>query len=118
MDPVAALLTTAFHHRIDEPNVEAAQSAIEALSGPLPGFHAALAECLAQGWIEEPVRLEDHALQCHWRLELTPKGVAAGRALVEAAAQTAADKPVAENPANDDTTAPATPPTTQTTGAR
>ena len=84
MDPVAALLTTAFHHRIDEPNVEAAQSAIEALSGPLPGFHAALAECLAQGWIEEPVRLEDHALQCHWRLMLTSTGVAQARRLTGA----------------------------------
>ena len=64
--------------------MEAARDAIEALTGPLPGFHAALSECLAQGWIEEPIRLEDHALQCHWRLVLTLNGVAQARRLTGA----------------------------------
>ena len=83
---------------------------------PIPSdrtLHDALAACLRDGLIREPVRLPEGALQCHWRLELTPKGVAAGRALVEAATQTAAEKPATEDPA-----APATATATQTTGAR
>jgi hypothetical protein len=33
-----------------------------------------LAELIAGGLIRDPVRLEPGALQCHWRLELTPAG--------------------------------------------
>ena len=131
VDAVSLLLRIGFQHLVTEANAEAGVARLQeriaqdfadrATAGPIPSdrtLHDALAACVRDGLIREPVRLPDGALQCHWRLELTPKGVAAGRALVEAAAQTAADKPVAENPANDDTTAPATPPTTQTTGAR
>jgi len=39
----------------------------------------AVATCLAQKLIHEPVRLPEGALQCHWTLELTPAGVDAVR---------------------------------------
>ena len=41
-------------------------------------YHAfcdAVAACLREGLIREPIRLPEGALQCHWHLELTPKGV-------------------------------------------
>ena len=44
--------------------------------------HLLVAACLRDGLIREPVRLPAGALQCHWRLELTPDGVAAARALI------------------------------------
>lgn len=41
----------------------------------------AIAEAVRAGYIHDPVRLPAGALQCHWHLELTPKGVAAVRRL-------------------------------------
>ncbi len=46
-------------------------------------FHAAIADCLARRLIHDPIRLTEHSLQCHWRLELTPEGVAVARTLAE-----------------------------------
>ena len=82
---VSRLLLLGFRHLITEPNVEAAFGQIAALAdGPLDPaqFHAAVAEALARGLIAEPIRLPEGSLHCHWRLELTPKGVAAARALI------------------------------------
>ena len=80
MDNAALLLQVGFRHPIDAPNADEAFGMIAALTGQnIPDFHAAIAACLIQGWIEEPIRLEDHALQCHWRLVLTPAGVAEAR---------------------------------------
>ena len=42
----------------------------------------AVATCLAQKLIREPVRLPEGALQCHWTLELTQAGVDAVRAIM------------------------------------
>ena len=42
-------------------------------------FCNAVAACLRDGLIREPIRLPEGALQCHWHLELTPAGVAAAR---------------------------------------
>jgi hypothetical protein len=44
-------------------------------------FRAAVAAALRDRLIHEPIRLPEGALQCHWHLGLTPKGVAATRAL-------------------------------------
>jgi hypothetical protein len=44
-------------------------------------FRDAVAACQRDGLIREPVRLPEGTLQCHWHLELTPKGVAAARGL-------------------------------------
>jgi hypothetical protein len=86
---VGLLLRTAFQHLVTEANAEAGVARVQELIGQaFPGeipsertLHDALATCLRDGLIHEPVRLPPGALQCHWRLELTPKGVAAGRAL-------------------------------------
>ncbi len=81
-----ALLTVAFRHVISEPNIEAGYDRFRAIAGDAIGFDAfrdAVAQCLREGLIREPIRLPEGALQCHWHLELTPKGVAAARAALE-----------------------------------
>ena len=76
------LLLVGLHHIVDEPNVESGFARIRALAGSTLD-DATLAEavnrCLAAGLIREPVRLPEGALQCRWRLELTPRGLAAAR---------------------------------------
>ena len=82
MDARTLLLTAALRHRISEPNVEAGYERLVALTEGAPTFNEfcdAVASCLREGLIREPIRLPEGALQCHWHLELTPKGVAAAR---------------------------------------
>ena len=82
---LAALLRIGFRHAVSAANAEAACEQVQALTdGTLDAaaFHAAVAEALRRGLIREPIRLPEGALQCHWRLELTPDGVAAARALI------------------------------------
>ncbi len=84
-DPVALLLRAGFQHLVTEANAEAGVARIQELTGQMvsdQALHDALAACLHDGLIREPVRLPEGALQCHWRLELTPKGVATARALM------------------------------------
>jgi hypothetical protein len=79
------LLIIAFRNSISEPNVEAGFERVRALAGgtlDYDAFRDALDGCLRDGLIREPVRLPEGALQCHWRLELTPAGVAAARRFV------------------------------------
>ena len=76
------LLTTAFRHRISEPNIEAGFERFSELTGESVSYDAfcdAVAACLRDRLIREPIRLPEGALQCHWHLELTPAGVAAAR---------------------------------------
>jgi hypothetical protein len=80
---VRQLLAIAFCHAIDEANVEAAFERVQKLTTSLDydAFRDAIDACLRDGLIREPIRIEEGALQCHWKLELTPKGVAAARAV-------------------------------------
>ena len=85
MDAVTLLLTTAFRHAINEPNIEAGFERFAALTGGAVTYNAfcdAVAECLRKGLVREPIRLPEGALQCHWHLELTPAGVAEVRELL------------------------------------
>jgi len=85
MDAVPQILVAAFRNSIDEPNIESGFECLQKITGNMldfASFHDAVATCLRDGLIREPVRLPEGALQCHWRLELTPKGVAAARALI------------------------------------
>lgn len=85
MDAEALLLTIAFRHVINEPNIEAGYEQFAAVSCNAmdeEAFREAVAAALRQGLICEPIRLPEGALQCHWRLELTSAGVAAARALL------------------------------------
>src|SRR4051812_19688575 len=86
------LLLIAFRHSITEPNVEAGFERIQAIAGDkldAGAFHHALASCLRDGLIRDPVQLHEASLQCHWHLELTPKGVEAVRTLVRERGMTA-----------------------------
>lgn len=77
------LLVTAFRHSIKEPNIEAGFERFTVLVGSSLDYGVfcdAVAAALRDGLIHEPIHLPDGALQCHWRLELTPEGVTAARA--------------------------------------
>ncbi len=90
MDAKTLLLITAFRHRINEPNIEAGFEQLNALTTQpviYDAFLEALAGCLLEGLICEPIRLPEGALQCHWHLELTPAGVAKARRLLTTASQ-------------------------------
>ena len=81
-DADALLLRTALTHRIVEPNVDAGFERFSALTGgalDLGAFRDAVAACVADRLIHDPVRLTEGALQCHWHLELTPAGVEMAR---------------------------------------
>jgi hypothetical protein len=85
MDATACLLATAFCHVINEPNIEAGYARFAALTAQVVGldsFCDAVAECLHGGLIQEPIRLPEGSLQCHWHLKLTPAGVAVARQLL------------------------------------
>ena len=87
MDAAGLLLRTGLRHFVSAPNAELAQAEIEQLCGQTldaTDFAAAVADLLRDGLIREPIRLEDQALHCHWRLELTPLGVARARHLTGA----------------------------------
>ncbi len=87
MDTKSLLLVTALRHSISEPNIETGFERFQALTRQAMDHHAfcdAVAECLRDGLIREPVRLPEGALQCHWHLELTPQGVVAARSIVAA----------------------------------
>ncbi|MDE2005145.1 MAG: hypothetical protein KGI51_01160 [Rhodospirillales bacterium] len=77
-----AVLVAAFRHVINETNIDAGYDRFVAVGGGAIGFDAfrdAVAEGLRDGLFREPIRLPEGALQCHWHLELTPKGVATAR---------------------------------------
>jgi hypothetical protein len=85
MDIRDLLLITAFRHRINEANLDAGFERFNALTGTPVAYEAfcdAVAACLRDRLIREPIRLPEGALQCHWHLELTPAGVAAARQLL------------------------------------
>lgn len=82
MDARTLLLTTALRHRISEPNIELGFERFLTISQEdisFQKFCEAVAECLRDGLIREPIRLPEGALQCHWHLELTPQGVQVAR---------------------------------------
>jgi hypothetical protein len=85
-DAVPLILRVAFAHSVMEPNAESGFARIRALTGARLD-NATLADavgaCVAQGYIRDPVRLSEGALQCHWHLSLTPRGVAEARSLLQ-----------------------------------
>jgi hypothetical protein len=86
MDTKSLLLITAFRHVIHEPNIEAAHARFQAIAGgpvEYEAFRDAVGAALHERLIREPIRLPEGALQCHWHLELTPKGVQVARALLD-----------------------------------
>ena len=85
MDTLGQLLRVGLSQFISAPNAELAQAELERLTGqPITDFAEAIAALLRENLIRDPIRLEDQALQCHWRLELTQAGVARARTLTGA----------------------------------
>jgi hypothetical protein len=88
MNVADALLVVGFRHRIREPDLYAGLARFgEILGQPIDegAFRDAISAAIAAGQIHDPVRLPPGALQCHWHLELTPKGVDKARALLSSA---------------------------------
>lgn len=86
MDAKSLLLIAGLHHIILEPNAEAAFERFAAIAGSTVAYDAfleAVAACLRDELIREPIRLPEGALQCHWHLELTPAGVTAARLVLQ-----------------------------------
>ena len=86
MNPADLILTAAFRHVISEANIEAGYERFRRLTDDAlyqASFCDAIAACLRDGFIREPVRLPEGMLQCHWHLELTPKGVEAAREILQ-----------------------------------
>jgi hypothetical protein len=84
MDAKAVLLKAAFRHSINEPNIEAGYERFRSVASTEVDYQAfcdAVAACLREGLVREPIRLPEGALQCHWHLELTPNGVEMARQL-------------------------------------
>jgi hypothetical protein len=82
---LAGLLCVAYRHGVVAANADEAFLRIqEIVDAPLDAaaFHAAVAEAVATGLILDPVVLPPGALQCHWRLSLTPAGLAQARTLI------------------------------------
>jgi hypothetical protein len=80
------LLNTALRHTVNEANIEAGFERFRSIAGAsidLQAFCGAVDACLREGLIREPIRLPEGALQCHWHLELTSKGVEAAHQLLE-----------------------------------
>jgi hypothetical protein len=84
---VAGLLHLAYRRPITAANADEAFRKVQdiaAIPADPASFHAAVAEAMAAGLIADPVVLPAGALQCHWRLQLTPAGLARARALIGA----------------------------------
>ena len=86
MTPPEVILRAAWPGAVTADNAEAGFARIRELTGCTlddAALASAVAACVAERKIREPVRLPEGALQCHWTLELTVAGVAAVRALNE-----------------------------------
>jgi hypothetical protein len=80
MDLDRLILETTFRQLILEPDKDAGLARFEAIVGRAAAeeeFETAVGRLLSRELIYDPVTLPAGALQCHWRLELTPVGVEA-----------------------------------------
>ncbi|HXT78387.1 MAG TPA: hypothetical protein VN702_02385 [Acetobacteraceae bacterium] len=88
MNLADTLLVVSFRHRIREPDIYAGLARFGEILGhdvDEGEFRDAVSAAIAAGQIHDPVRLPPGALQCHWHLELTPKGVVKARTLLASA---------------------------------
>lgn len=73
-----------FRQRITAPDSDSGLVQLAASSdreASVDDWRMAVADALARGYVHDPVRLPAGALQCHWHLELTPKGAETARRL-------------------------------------
>jgi hypothetical protein len=86
MDLDELLLLIAFRRQIRETDAGAGHARVEAIAGGSidpADFAAGIRRLVLEGLIHDPVFLPAGALQCHWRLEPTPEGVAAVQVLMQ-----------------------------------
>ena len=86
MDLGELLLLVAFRRQTSEPDAASGHARVEAIVGrPIDAadFTAAIRRLVYDDLIHDPVFLPAGSLQCHWRLEPTPEGVAAVQSLVQ-----------------------------------
>lgn len=79
-----SLLLLIFRLRITAPDGDSGLAHLAASThceGSVDDWRSAVSTALAAGYVHDPVRLPAGALQCHWHLELTPKGVETARRL-------------------------------------
>jgi hypothetical protein len=77
------MLSVIFRQSIVAPDADTGIAHLAAVAGrdaPADAWREVVAEAMAMGYIHDPVRLPPGALQCHWHLELTPKGLEAAQA--------------------------------------
>jgi hypothetical protein len=75
---LATLLSAIYRQPITAPDAESGVARLAAATDPkVPPdtWFATVAEAVAAGYLHDPVRLPPGALQCHWHLELTHKGI-------------------------------------------
>jgi Tfp pilus assembly protein PilX len=76
------LLLHAFRHRITATDADAGLALLAAeasIQATTEEWREAVSTALHHGLIRDPVCLPEGALQCHWRLALTPQGIEAAR---------------------------------------
>ena len=86
MDLGELLLLIAFRRQPREANADAGHARVETIVGrsiDAADFAAAIRRLIYDDLIHDPVFLPVGSLQCHWRLEPTPEGVAAVQALTQ-----------------------------------
>lgn len=79
---VDALVLHVFRNRITAPNADAGIELLAARArcdATTDEWRSAVTDALAAGYLHDPIRLPEGALQCHWHLELTPLGVEVAR---------------------------------------
>lgn len=77
-----ALLLTLYRAAIIASDADTGLAQLQQASAINEDWRATVAEATAAGLVYDPVRLLPGALQCHWRLELTPIGFQAARELL------------------------------------
>ncbi len=86
------LVLHVFRDRITAPNIDAGielLTARAACQASAEEWRTAVADALEAGYLHDPIRLPEGALQCHWHLELTPLGVEHARRLRQGGAAAA-----------------------------
>lgn len=78
-DLVSELLHVAHREHVAAADAEAGIDELghrARVKAPHDAWRAAIAQALERGLIEDPVRLPPGALQCHWKLQLSTRGLA------------------------------------------
>lgn len=82
MNQLDTLLLFLYRKSIVAPDADTGLAQLAAETATDKDWRTTIAEATAASLIHDPVRLAAGALQCHWRLDLTPHGFEAARKLL------------------------------------